>query len=199
MTNAHNMLRSYFSRWENLEQQKAEIQEDLKSLFAGAKSNGMDTKAMRAAFRLVAMSGEEKDAAEEQRAIVDLYVDSLTGSYAHARDAREGRPSRNEPEAAAEVAGDCLREPAAAEQGQTIQEGDAPREGHDAEARKSAHLDTEYEPDQTSKSTAVHNGAGKTGVTVGETTPNRDTIPSLTMPERFDEPELPAHLDRRAS
>lgn len=106
MTNAHNMLRSYFSRWENLEQQKAETQEDLKALFAEAKSNGMDTKAMRAAFRLVAMSGEEKDAAEEQRAIVDLYVDSLTGSRAHARDAREDGADANSPTQSAPEASD---------------------------------------------------------------------------------------------
>lgn len=43
-------------------------------------------------------------------------------------DVTAGETATNEPETAAEVAGDYLREPVAAEQGQIIREGDAPRE-----------------------------------------------------------------------
>lgn len=55
----------------------------------------------------------------------------------------------NEPEAAAEVAGDYLREPVAAGQGQIIREGDAPREtgrfGGDASCS-----DTDFLPQEPS-------------------------------------------------
>ena len=57
---------------------------------------------------------------------------------------------RNEPEAAAEVAGDYLREPAAAEQGQIVREGDAPREtgrfGGDASSPDTEYQDGEAAP-----------------------------------------------------
>lgn len=52
----------------------------------------------------------------------------------------------DEPEAAAEVAGDYLREPVAAEQGQIIREGDAPREtGRDISGDASS-PDTDFQP-----------------------------------------------------
>lgn len=50
---------------------------------------------------------------------------------------------QNEPEAAAEAAGDYLREPVAAEQGQIIREGDAPRET-DRESGDASCPDTDF-------------------------------------------------------
>lgn len=87
---AADRLRSFFERWQRLEQAKAEISEDLKELFAEAKSDGWNTKAMRAVFR--DKNREESETAsdranrDEFEAVCDLYRSALDGS--HARDAR---------------------------------------------------------------------------------------------------------------
>lgn len=75
----------------------------------------------------------------------------------------------DEPEAAAEVAGDYLREPVAAEQGQIIREGDAPREtdrlGGDASCP-----DTEFQMDRATE------GSFETGSEAAEK--GREAIPA---------------------
>lgn len=86
-TVADDLLRSFFSRWQRLQEEKKTISDDLKELFAEAKGMGFDTKAMRAVFREEA---GDKLAAEEFDAICDLYRSSLRGLRAHpARHARE--------------------------------------------------------------------------------------------------------------
>lgn len=82
---ATDQIRSFFSRWQRLEEQKAEISEDLKELFSEAKSVGFDGKALRAAFRLKAKQDEADPAEAEHQAIVETYLDALNGST---RDAR---------------------------------------------------------------------------------------------------------------
>src|SRR5690606_5917016 len=52
---------------------------------------------------------------------------------------------QSEPDDAAVTAGNDLREPVAAEQGQIIREGDAPREADQGEALASTHPDTEFQ------------------------------------------------------
>lgn len=73
---ADDLLRSGFERWQRLEGEKQAISEDLKELFAELKGQGLDSKALRAAFRTVAKAGDV--AVEEHNAMVDLYVGSLT-------------------------------------------------------------------------------------------------------------------------
>lgn len=75
-------VRSYFERWENLEDKKDEVATDLKELFAEAKANGHDTKAMRAAFR---QKVQMDDAAASKKAeafdeTVGLYLAALIGT-----------------------------------------------------------------------------------------------------------------------
>lgn len=78
---ADDRIKSIYDRWSRLEGEKKAISDDLKELFSEAKSNGYDTKALRAAFRDVAKAGDAAN--QEHQALVDLYVDALT------RDARE--------------------------------------------------------------------------------------------------------------
>ena len=85
---ADDLLAGFYRRWEHLEEEKAALSADLRELFAEAKGNGFDTKALRAAFRRVAQAGDA--AADEHEALVDLYVTSLTRD---ARDAREALPT----------------------------------------------------------------------------------------------------------
>jgi uncharacterized protein (UPF0335 family) len=97
MSDAPELVRSYYARWLRLEDEKAAIMEDAKELFAEAKSGGFDTKAMRAAFRLKAKADEDRPEDAEHRALVEMYLDVLNASHARPADARVDRatPSVN--------------------------------------------------------------------------------------------------------
>ncbi len=83
-------LVSIFSRWRNLEDEKARISEDAKELFAEAKGNGFDPKALRLAFRTAAKSAEpETDADKATKALADVYLNALGTPDALTRVPRE--------------------------------------------------------------------------------------------------------------
>lgn len=63
----------------------------------------------------------------------------------------EEQPARDEPAAAAEVAGEYLREPVAAEQGQIVREGDAPRETSRDYSGDASRPDTNSEMDRATE------------------------------------------------
>lgn len=83
---ADGMIRSFFERWQRLEEEKANIADDLKELFAEARGNGLDAKALRAVFR---EQVGDKVARDEFDAICDLYRASLTAPRAHPAPAHE--------------------------------------------------------------------------------------------------------------
>lgn len=78
---ADDMLRSFFERWQRLEEAKQEISADLKELFAEMKGVGFDTKAARAVFReenkLANEDAADKADRTEFEAMCDLYRASL--------------------------------------------------------------------------------------------------------------------------
>lgn len=82
----------------------------------------------------------------------------------------EPETERNEPEAAAEVAGDYLREPVAAGQGQIIREGDAPRETDRDYSGDASRPDTELQMDRATE------GSFETGSEAAEK--GREAIPA---------------------
>lgn len=73
-TVAAGQLRAFIERIERLEEAKQEVADDIKQVFAEAKSTGFDVKAMRALIRL-----RKKDEAkrEEEEAMLDLYKHAL--------------------------------------------------------------------------------------------------------------------------
>lgn len=85
-TVAAAQLRSFFERWQRLEEEKKTLSDDLKEMFAEAKSTGFDTKAMRAVFRDMLADSAER---EEEEAIYDLYWGALNGRAHPAHSARE--------------------------------------------------------------------------------------------------------------
>lgn len=97
---ADDMIRSFFERWQRLEEEKRTISDDLKELFAEARGNGLDTKALRAVFR---EQVGDKAAIEEFDAICDLYRASLNApragraresqSYAEAKGREPAAPN----------------------------------------------------------------------------------------------------------
>lgn len=71
---AKDQLRSLIERIERLEEEKASLATDIKEIYAEAKGNGFDTKAMRKAIRIRKMDANER---EEQDAILELYLSAL--------------------------------------------------------------------------------------------------------------------------
>ena len=67
-------LRSYIERIERLEEEKAALAEDIREVFAEAKSNGFETKAMREILKI-----RKKDASEveELEYLLDCYKRAL--------------------------------------------------------------------------------------------------------------------------
>ena len=71
---ASDQLRSLIDRIERLEEDKAQIAQDIKDVFAEAKATGFDTAIMKEVLRL---RKQDKSEREEKEAILDLYLQAL--------------------------------------------------------------------------------------------------------------------------
>lgn len=70
----NNQLKSIVERIERLEEEKQGIADDIKEVYAEAKGNGYDTKALREIIRL---RKQDKDKRAEHEAIVATYLAAL--------------------------------------------------------------------------------------------------------------------------
>ena len=75
-------LKAFIERIERLEDEKQAISGDIKEVYAEAKGNGFDTKALRAIVRIRKQDQNER---MEQEAILELYMSAL-GMAAPAAD-----------------------------------------------------------------------------------------------------------------
>ena len=71
---AKDQLKSIIERVERLEEDKAAIGCDIKDVYAEAKGNGYDVKALR---RIVSLRKQDPDKRAEQEAILDTYMHAL--------------------------------------------------------------------------------------------------------------------------
>jgi uncharacterized protein (UPF0335 family) len=71
---AADRLRSLIERIERLEEEKRELQSDIRDIFAEAKSAGFDVKAMRTILKLRKMNAADRD---EQEVVVETYRKAL--------------------------------------------------------------------------------------------------------------------------
>jgi len=69
-TTAAEQLRSIVERVERLEEEKATIAADIKEIYAEAKGNGFDVKALR---KIVALRKKQPHEREEEEQILTLY------------------------------------------------------------------------------------------------------------------------------
>ncbi|MCR9088522.1 MAG: DUF2312 domain-containing protein [Rhodobacteraceae bacterium] len=67
-------LRSFIERLERLEEEKKELAEQLKEVFAEAKGEGFDTSAMR---KILRMRKQDPDDRAEEEAVLELYMSAL--------------------------------------------------------------------------------------------------------------------------
>ncbi len=67
-------LRAFIERIENLEEEKANIANDIRDVFAEAKSDGFDVKAIRAVLKIRKLNDAER---QEQEAVLATYLHAL--------------------------------------------------------------------------------------------------------------------------
>lgn len=71
---AQGQLRALVERIERLEEEKKSISTDIKEVYAEAKSNGFDTKALR---NVISLRKKDADARQEEQALLDVYLAAL--------------------------------------------------------------------------------------------------------------------------
>jgi uncharacterized protein (UPF0335 family) len=71
---AKDHLKAFVERVERLEEEKKTIADDIKDVYAEAKANGFDVKALRAVVRLRKQDADER---KEQEAILETYLLAL--------------------------------------------------------------------------------------------------------------------------
>jgi uncharacterized protein (UPF0335 family) len=71
---ARDQLKAIVERIEHLEQEKKAISDDIRDVYAEAKGNGYDAKALRAVVR---MRRQDKHEREEEEAILQTYLEAL--------------------------------------------------------------------------------------------------------------------------
>ncbi len=71
---AVDQLKSIIARVEKLEEEKTAIADDIKDVFAEAKGNGFDVKAIRQIIKIRKMDAQER---EEEETVLDTYMRAL--------------------------------------------------------------------------------------------------------------------------
>jgi uncharacterized protein (UPF0335 family) len=73
-TVAGERLRLFIERVERLEEEKKEVMDQIKEVYAEAKGEGYETKVMRQIVRLRKMDRNDR---QEQEALLDLYLSAI--------------------------------------------------------------------------------------------------------------------------
>jgi uncharacterized protein (UPF0335 family) len=71
---AREQIKSIVERIERLEQEKADLADDIRGIYAEAKSNGFIVPTLRAVIKLRKQDANER---EEKQALIDLYLSAL--------------------------------------------------------------------------------------------------------------------------
>jgi uncharacterized protein (UPF0335 family) len=71
---AKDQLKAVIERIERLEEEKKATSDDIRDVYAEAKGNGFDTKALRS---IVSMRKQDTDERREQQAVLETYMHAL--------------------------------------------------------------------------------------------------------------------------
>jgi uncharacterized protein (UPF0335 family) len=71
---AKDQLKAFIERIEKLEEEKKAIADDIKDVYAEAKSTGFDTKALR---RIISLRKQDVNERQEAEAILETYMHAL--------------------------------------------------------------------------------------------------------------------------
>lgn len=75
--NAKEQLKSIIERIERLEEEKAEVADQVKEVYSEAKGNGFEVKALRRIVRLRRLDASQKAAHNEVETIMETYMAAL--------------------------------------------------------------------------------------------------------------------------
>ena len=70
----NNQLKAFIDRIEKLEEEKAEIANDIREVYLEAKSGGFDSKIIK---KIVAMRKQDDAKRKEEQALLAVYMDAL--------------------------------------------------------------------------------------------------------------------------
>ena len=71
---ARDQLRAFVERIERLEEEKKQISDDIKDVYAEAKGTGFDVKVLR---KLISLRKRDANERAEEESILDLYMQAL--------------------------------------------------------------------------------------------------------------------------
>ena len=71
---ARDQLKAIVERIEHLEEEKKAISDDIRDVYAEAKGNGYDVKALR---KIIRLRKQDKDERAEEEAILETYMHAL--------------------------------------------------------------------------------------------------------------------------
>ena len=71
---AKDQLKAIIERIERLEEEKKTISDDIRDVYAEAKGNGFDTKALRSIVRMRKLDSDER---HEQQEVLETYMHAL--------------------------------------------------------------------------------------------------------------------------
>lgn len=71
---AQDQLKAFVERIERLEEEKKATQDDIKDVYAEAKGNGYDVKALR---KVVSLRKQDADERMEEQAVLETYLNAL--------------------------------------------------------------------------------------------------------------------------
>lgn len=74
MSNSQERIRSFVERAERLQDDISLLREDMKELFAEAKGEGFDTKALK---RIIALRKKDREKLAQEVAILQLYAAAM--------------------------------------------------------------------------------------------------------------------------
>lgn len=80
-TSAKDQLRAFVTRIERLEEERAALAADLREVYAEAKGNGFDVKALRSVIRL---RKQDENKRREEEAVLTTYLHALGMAEAEA-------------------------------------------------------------------------------------------------------------------
>ena len=69
-----DVLKAFIERIERLEEEKKNIADDIKDVYAEAKGNGFDTSVLR---KIVALRKQDQNERKEQDEVMSLYLQAL--------------------------------------------------------------------------------------------------------------------------
>ncbi|MBN8827536.1 MAG: DUF2312 domain-containing protein [Sphingobacteriia bacterium] len=69
-----DLLKQYVARIERMEEEKANVLNDIKEIYAEAKSNGFDTKALKT---IIKIRKKDQGELEEAQMVLETYMDAL--------------------------------------------------------------------------------------------------------------------------